>query len=195
MHHFVSIFRKALTFRHFEPKIAVFSICYTGRALVCDGPENSVSPPRTAPTGSGLQQHRTPALSLTFPPRSEPGSAAATGLLFSGCQSNSLQRDNLKWLSGIFLFFRCYNPKGQRSLRPHNAWTGRLKIASWACYQWLSLLTFNAKYNHTKKSRSQKKKHKKNTWHNQHGRRIFIHELFYKQSNKQLPTCLQKKNH
>lgn len=55
---------------------------------------------------------------------------------------------------------------------------GDLKIAWRDFHRWLLLL-----------------KCKRTTWHNQHGKRIFIHELFYKQSNKQLSTCFKKKNH
>lgn len=75
----------------------------------------------TMPAASGLQQHRTPTLRcLTFPPGSAPGPAVATGLLFSGCQSNSPQRDNLKRLAGNFPSFRGYiNEDEPLEVHPH----------------------------------------------------------------------------
>lgn len=120
----------------------------------------------------------------------------ATGLLFSGCQSNSLQRDNKNGFQGIscppevtLMRMNCYNPTGQRSLQPLNR---KPEIF----FMSLSLIiAANIKYNivsHTKKLKYKPEKKKKPR--DKHGRRIFIHELFYKQSNKQLPTCLQK-NH
>lgn len=47
------------------------------------------------------------ALNFTFEMTdlSSVGSAAATGRLFARCQSDSLQRENLEWLSGNLLSF------------------------------------------------------------------------------------------
>lgn len=106
MHHSVSIFRK--TAKSQFPDLL---------SLKKKHLKLRKNPRFTFTCFSGLCRRRGGLLSqllrrLTFPPRSAPGPAA--GRLFSGCQSDSLQGDNLKWLSGNFLSFPCSNNEDER---------------------------------------------------------------------------------